>query len=63
MAKVINNDIKTRMSYQHIAEVLANNITDASDIDGDVLAEMLNLEELVLLAKQVNKAIERKVIG
>jgi hypothetical protein len=58
-----NTDIKTRMSYQHIAEVLANNITDASDIDGDVLAELLDLPELVLLQKQIAKAIERRVIG
>lgn len=58
-----NTDIKTRMSYQHIAEVLANNITDSSDIDGDVLAELLDLPELVLLQKQIAKAIERKVFG
>lgn len=63
MAKVLNNDIKTRMHYQHIAKVLANNITDSSDIDGDVLAELLELEELVLLQKQITKAIERKVFG
>ena len=62
MTKTSNKDIKTRMTYQHIAEVLANNITDASDVDGDVLAELLDLEELVLLAKQVNKAIERRVL-
>lgn len=59
----MTNDIKTRMSYQAIAEKLANNITGSDDIDGDVLAELLDLPELVLLQKQIAKAIERKVFG
>ena len=54
-------DIETRKTYEAIAAKLAT-ITDASDVDGDELAELLELKELVLLAKQINKAIERRVI-
>ena len=53
-------DIETRKKYIAIAAKLAT-IQESGDVDGDVLAEMFSLEELVLLAKQVNKAIERKV--
>jgi hypothetical protein len=58
----MTNDIETRKKYMAIAAKLAT-IADASDVDGDELAELLELDELVLLQKQIAKAIERKVIG
>ena len=58
-----NTDIKTRMIYESIADKLNADILEPSAIDGDELARMLTLEELVLLQKQIAKAIERKVFG
>jgi len=58
----MTNDIETRKKYMAIAAKLAT-ISDASEVDGDELAELLELDELVLLQKQIAKAIERKVIG
>jgi hypothetical protein len=56
----MTNDIKTRKLYEEIA-VMFN--LEASDIDGDEFAENFTLEQLVILQKEVTKAIARKVMG
>ncbi len=56
-------DIETRKIYEAIAAKLNAETLDSSAIDGDELAEMFELKELILLQKQITKAIERKVLG
>lgn len=56
-------DIETRKIYEAIADKLNADILEPSAIDGDEFAEMFELKELILLQKQIAKAIERKVIG
>jgi hypothetical protein len=57
------SDIETRKIYESIADKLNADILEPSAIDGDEFAEMFELKELILLQKQIAKAIERKVIG
>lgn len=57
------SDIETRKTYESIADKLNADILEPSAIDGDEFAEMFELKELILLQKQIAKAIERKVIG
>jgi hypothetical protein len=56
----MNNDIKMFQIYQAIATKFN---LDSSDIDGDEMAQMFSIEELVILQKEVTKAIARKVMG
>lgn len=56
----MNNDIKMLQIYQAIA---AKFNLESSDIDGDEMAQMFSIEELVILQKEVTKAIARKVMG
>jgi len=57
------SDIETRKIYKSIADKLNADILEPSAIDGDEFAEMVELKELILLQKQIAKAIERKVLG
>lgn len=59
----MTNDIKMHKLYTEIAATLKTKIEDSSDVDGDVFAELFDIEQLVILQKEVVKAISRKVLG
>jgi hypothetical protein len=54
-------DIESLKLYQAIAAKL--NLSDSSDVDGDEFAEKFTLQELVILQKEITKAIQRKVMN
>jgi hypothetical protein len=53
------SDIESLKLYRSIASKLN---LEAADIDGDEFAALMSLEELVVLQKEITKAIARKVL-
>jgi TATA-binding protein-associated factor Taf7 len=59
----MTNDIKMHKLYSAIAVTLKTQIEDSADVDGDVFAEIFDIQQLAILQKEIAKAISRKVLG